>query len=321
MAKKKTVPARRTSAPVPKAAPVAELVQHTPRVIDVAPSTQTALAQLPAGGPYAVLQQALTQNASVDTLERLLGMQERWEAMQAKKAFDAAMAAARPQLPTIMKRSVVDFTSAKGRTHYRHEDLAAVTEAVSPVLAAHGLSFRWKTDDVTKPNKIIVTCILSHALGHSEHTALSAAADDSGNKNDIQQIGSTVTYLQRYTLKAALGLAAAVDDDGHAGRQSAPREPMPDMHNPHDDRVITIGKVVDGVKKPGQLERLWALIRNSKRPETEVRMWLLARYGYEHTHDIKRGDYEAICRAIEAKGPLPVPDGAVDDPREPGQEG
>lgn len=43
----------------------------------------------------------------------------------------------------------------------------------------------------------------------------------------IQQVGSTITYLQRYTLKAALGLAASQDDDGktsEAGRTINPAE-------------------------------------------------------------------------------------------------
>src|SRR6185503_4639414 len=39
-------------------------------------------------------------------------------------------------------------------------------------------------------------------------------ADASGSKNAIQAIGSTLTYLQRYSLVQALGLAAAEDDDG-----------------------------------------------------------------------------------------------------------
>ena len=45
---------------------------------------------------------------------------------------------------------------------------------------------------------------------------MSAGRDDSGNKNSIQAVGSTTTYLQRYTLKAALGLAASDDDDGRS---------------------------------------------------------------------------------------------------------
>ena len=44
---------------------------------------------------------------------------------------------------------------------------------------------------------------------------LSASADNSGSKNSIQAIGSTVTYLQRYTLLAITGLATEdMDDDG-----------------------------------------------------------------------------------------------------------
>ena len=54
-----------------------------------------------------------------------------------------------------------------------------------------------------------MTCVLSHRDGHFEETTLTAGRDDSGKKNAIQQVGSTITYLQRYTLKAALGLAAA----------------------------------------------------------------------------------------------------------------
>ena len=61
-----------------------------------------------------------------------------------------------------------------------------------------------------------VTCNLAHEAGHSEETTLSGPADNTGNKNAIQAIGSTLTYLQRYTLVQALGLAAAQDDDGKA---------------------------------------------------------------------------------------------------------
>ncbi len=48
---------------------------------------------------------------------------------------------------------------------------------------------------------------------------MSAGKDASGSKNDIQQKGSTQTYLQRYTLIGALGLSTADEDvDGNDGR-------------------------------------------------------------------------------------------------------
>jgi hypothetical protein len=71
---------------------------------------------------------------------------------------------------------------------------------------------------------VSVTCVVTHEGGHFEETTLHAGADNSGGKNSIQSIGSTITYLQRYTLKPALGLAAARDDDGQAAGDTKPAE-------------------------------------------------------------------------------------------------
>lgn len=163
--------------------------------------------------PMSMIDRALSSGASPETLEKLLALQERWEANQGRKAFDEAMAAAKDEIPIIRKNRTVDFTSSKGRTHYKHEDLAEIAETVVPILSKFGLSYRFRTS--AEPNQpIMVTCIVAHRLGYYEETTLSGPRDDSGNKNAIQQVGSTLTYLQRMTLKAALGLAAAEDDDG-----------------------------------------------------------------------------------------------------------
>lgn len=173
----------------------------------IPPAEPTALT------PMDMLNRAVSQGASIEVLEKLMTLQERWEANQARKAFDEAMAAAKAEIPVIVKNRTVDFTSAKGRTHYRHEDLAEIARTVTPILAKHGLSYRYRTSSA--PNEpVTVTCIVSHRGGHAEENTLAAGRDESGNKNSIQAIGSTITYLQRMTLKAALGLAASEDDDG-----------------------------------------------------------------------------------------------------------
>jgi hypothetical protein len=165
--------------------------------------------------PMAMLDKAIASGAGIDVLERLMSLQERWQAGEARRSFDEAMAAAKSEIPVIAKNREVDFTSGKGRTNYRHEDLAEIARTVDPILSKYGLSYRYKVSSA--PNEpVTVTCIVSHRSGHSEETTLTAGRDDSGNKNSIQSIGSTVTYLQRYTLKAALGLAASTDDDGGA---------------------------------------------------------------------------------------------------------
>lgn len=149
---------------------------------------------------------------SIERVEQAFAFYEKVQASQARKAFDAAMASAKAEIPVINKNRAVDFTSPKGRTHYKHEDLGEIARTVDPILAKHGLSYRFRTtSNLNEP--IRVTCIVSHADGFFEENTLSAGRDESGNKNAHQSIGSSITYLQRYTLKAALGLAAAHDDD------------------------------------------------------------------------------------------------------------
>jgi hypothetical protein len=167
-----------------------------------------------------MLERAVSSNAGVEVISKLMDLQDRWQAGQARRSFDDAMAAAKAEIPVIMKNREVDFTSSKGRTNYRHEDLAEIARTVDPILTKHGLSYRFRT--TSQPNEpVSVTCIVSHRHGHSEENTLSAGRDESGNKNSIQAVGSTITYLQRYTLKAALGLAASNDDDGSASEKPA----------------------------------------------------------------------------------------------------
>jgi hypothetical protein len=177
--------------------------------------------------PMAMIQIAVQQGADIDKLEKLMGLQERWEKNEARKAFDDAIASAKSEIPVVHKNKEVDFTSAKGRTNYRYEDLAEVARTVDPILAKHGLSYRFRT--TSTPNEpVAVTCIISHRAGHREENTLHAARDDSGNKNGIQAIGSTLTYLQRMTLKASLGLSAATDDDGSGAGKGKPEAAEPD---------------------------------------------------------------------------------------------
>jgi hypothetical protein len=156
---------------------------------------------------------------NLELVERAMALQERWENNQARRAFERAMAQARGKIGTILKNRAVDYTGAKGRVNYAYEDLAAVTEALDKVIPDLELNFRFRTKVDGKT--LTVTLVLSHSDGYSEENSLSAAHDDSGQKNSIQAAGSTQTYLERYLLKAGFGLAAAeADDDGQAHAQA-----------------------------------------------------------------------------------------------------
>lgn len=160
--------------------------------------------------PMSLLQSAVA-NGNLDLAEKLMSLQDRWEANQARKAFDEAVSSAKAAIPPITR-------NATGHNAKKYADFAAIAKVVDPILGRFGLSYRFRT---TQSDRISVTCVLSHKAGHSEETTLSGPADTSGSKNAIQAIGSTLTYLQRYSLVQMLGLAAAADDDGKAGAGEA----------------------------------------------------------------------------------------------------
>lgn len=171
--------------------------------------------QLPvAVTPMDMLRVAIDKGADIDKLQQLMLLQERWEANEARKAYVSAMNAFKSNPPEVFKSKHVAFSTAKGTTEYDHAKLEDAVDAIGAELSKNGLSFRWDCDQM-EGGTVKVTCVITHVLGHSERVSLQAGRDDSGGKNNIQALASTVTYLQRYTLFSATGLAAkGMDDDG-----------------------------------------------------------------------------------------------------------
>lgn len=189
----------------------------------MAPSAPTQpLAVMAPATPQDLLLYALNKGGSIEQLEKLYELQARWQADEARKAYVADMAEFKKNPPTILKDKAVGYTNKDGSfTGYKHATLGNVTNAIVEGLAAHGFSHNW---DVKQDGTMAhVTCKITHRMGHSESVSMQAAKDDSGKKNAIQQVASAITYLQRYTLLAATGLATHEqgDDDGIGAEQDA----------------------------------------------------------------------------------------------------
>ena len=169
---------------------------------------------------------ALVQQADgkidVDKLEALLKVQMQWEANEAKKAYVQDMAAFKENPPEILKDKTVNYQTSKGTTNYKHATLHNVTSKINTELSKHGLTAAWVTSQDN--GSVKVTCKITHIQGHSEECCLSAPPDATGSKNVIQAIGSTVTYLQRYTLLALTGLATCGQDDDGKGADQQPEK-------------------------------------------------------------------------------------------------
>lgn len=172
--------------------------------------------------PLTLLQQAVEKGVDMQQLEKLMELQERWEKKEARKSFFDALSKFQNLVPVLKKGKTARIASQKGSFSYRYADLASITKAICKPLAAAGLSYRWDFEESN--GKLKVICNVSHRDGHTERTWMEADKDNSGAKNDIQQKGSTQTYLQRYTLIGALGLSTADDDLDAKGHKTTGAE-------------------------------------------------------------------------------------------------
>jgi len=148
---------------------------------------------------------AITSDADVDKLSKLMDLQERIEEKEAKRLFVQAMSDFQSICPPVLK--------GKSGHNCKYATLPSIHAVIKKPLNECGLSFRYEQS--VKNNEMTVKCIVTHINGHSESTSMSAPMDASGSKNAIQAIGSSNSYLQRYTLIGALGIVTAdTDDDG-----------------------------------------------------------------------------------------------------------
>lgn len=175
-------------------------VAHHPEVVDT--------------GVDALIRVALQSGADVEKLTSLYRLKKEWEADEDKRVALLKMAAFKRNAPQMFKDKHVKFETQKGITEYDHATLGAICDTIVASLAEYDITHSWDPKTL-QGNRVSVTCKLEYGLWERVVT-LEADYDMSGGKNVIQGQGSAITYLERYSLLAAVGLAVKgmPDDDG-----------------------------------------------------------------------------------------------------------
>lgn len=230
--------------------------------------------------PLTLLQQAVSQGLDLEKIEKLMELQERWEKKEAKKAFLDARARFQTLVPVINKKKKANINSQKGSYSYKFADLGVIANTIKDALNECGLTYRWEFSE--NAGKLKVTCIISHRDGHEETTEMEAGMDASGCKNDIQQKGSTNTYLQRYTLIGALGLSTADEDnDG----KNFPTSHQPQSELTEEEILGQWQQNVDAVKKQVELQTLY--IRNKKAVDGNAKIQAIFKTRQDQLKNVK----------------------------------
>lgn len=253
---------------------------------------------------------ARDKRLTVEKLGALIGLQERIMAANAKSAFDAAYARMLPAIPRISKRGRILNKQKEVQSHYaKFEDIRKV---VDPICQHYGFQMSYRTE-WPETGVLEVVGVLTHEGGHSRESRFRTKADPSGGKNEIQGLGSGVSYGKRYTTIDLLAIVCeGQDDDGQkhgaaASRQRDEPSAQEGTAAPQTERsYANHAKAGDPITDP-QRQRLFVIVRKAGRSKEEIKDWLRAAYGLDSSSKILRKDYDAICKAVEAPGVLPIP--------------
>ncbi len=183
--------------------------------------------------PHQMVQMAVEKGMSLETIDKLLGMAERVDAMReaerkrlAESAYMRAIAGLKADVVTVAKTKLVHYDTKdkdgrkNGSVNFKHAELSDIMKAIAGPAKREGLTWNYPAID-QGDDWVRVTCKLRHVDGHFEELTLGCPVDKSGKKNDMQAIAAAITYMQRYTLKAILGIAEEGDDTADARAAAA----------------------------------------------------------------------------------------------------
>jgi ERF superfamily len=187
-------------------------------------------------------------NVDIDKIQKLLEMQERWEVNRDKSSLRHAVAEFKKNPPQIIKQRVAKVKpkdDSKFEFTYSYADLENITSAIQDGLAERGVTHSWTMAEGN--GGISVTCVLKYGMYEEPGVTLTAPPDQSGAKNAIQAKGSTISYLEKYTLLAATGMAAGMPDtDGNAAAPKMDRDA-------HTDAMT----LIQGAPTLAELKNVW----------------------------------------------------------------
>jgi len=194
----------------------------------------------------------LSPEAAKALMEIYVKGQRDMQEMQDERAFAEAMADFKKNPPRIVKNrtgKMQGIAKGSGREYafdYSYADLAAYCEEAMPLMAQRGIT--WSYEHTEENGRIKMRCLLRYGLYERPGQPLSSPLDTSGAKNDLQSIGSTLSYLEKYTFCAATGLVAAMPDTDGKTPAETDAGMSPETLQEHID-ALNNAPTFDGLKQ------------------------------------------------------------------------
>lgn len=161
--------------------------------------------------PMELIRLAVESGADPDRIEKLMNLQERWEAKIAAERYNDAIAGFQANCPQIQKKKMIDMGSGKGPKFASLDDIMTV---IQPLLREYGLTVKFSSD--LQDRMMHCTCTIQCG-SHKETSEVTLPVPSNMPVNDTQKMGAALQYSKRYALCAALNIVVTDDDKDGAG--------------------------------------------------------------------------------------------------------
>jgi hypothetical protein len=162
-----------------------------------------------------LIQAAISQGSSIDTIERLAKLQREMVEYAAMVEFNEAMQRVQHKMRPIS----AELTNPQ--TKSRYASYAKLDKSLRPLYSSEGFSLSFNTADSAAPDCIRVLCDVARG-GYSKPYQIDMPNDGKGAKGgDVMTkthaTGAAASYGMRYLLKMIFNVAVGEDDtDGNA---------------------------------------------------------------------------------------------------------
>jgi len=233
-------------------------------------------------------------------------------------ALALALSKAQAAFQPLGKDASVEIGMKNGQKYgYKYATLAACLESTRKALADNELALTQVLE--SRAEGLVLITRLIHSAG-GEIVSTMRVPIDEGARNFIQGMGSSITYIRRYSYAALLGIAAEEDDDGALGggqeesNTNTTKPPVNTVNTPEEIKKYVATGVAPRAVQPkptgaqttawkpseAQIRRFWALVKQSGYLEIDGRKIVWGICGSEHLHDLKTPqNYEKACSAFE----------------------
>ena len=167
--------------------------------------------------PADMIRLAVEGKADLDKLEKLLTLQERWEANEARKVFASSFALAQEQIALVVK------TKLNPQTGSKYAPLESIIESAKPIYTKEGFSVIFYEGETTVPECIRICADVLHTAGHKETYHYDIPLDGVGlkgnpNMTKIHGKSSSTSYGRRYLMCMIWNIPTGDDDGNAAGK-------------------------------------------------------------------------------------------------------